>query len=70
MTNKKQFDNTYIISTDSQSDVLAELTFESFGVFFFQSSHVVSNVLAEDVGTVNFSVEDFGFSAVAGETFD
>lgn len=60
--------NTHIVSTDAQLDVTAELALESLLIFLLQAAHIVSHVLAEDVGTVNISVEALGLSRVARET--
>lgn len=60
--------NTHIVSTDAQLDVTAELALESLLILLLQGAHIVSHVLAEDVGTVNIGVEVLGLGRVAGET--
>src|SRR5512142_230954 len=59
-----------IISTDSQLDVTAELAFEAFFIILLQGAHVIGNMLTEDMGTVNISVEALSFSGVTGETLN
>lgn len=61
---------TYVVGTDAQGDVAAELALESLVVFLFQGAHVVGDVLAEDVGAVDLSVEALRLAAVAREAFD
>lgn len=67
---REQFVCTYIISTDSQFDVTRELAFVGLLVFSLQFLHVFCNMLAEDVLTVNGSVEGLAFGIISGEALD
>jgi hypothetical protein len=55
------------VSLDAKLDVLGELPLESIIVFFSKRPHVVGNVLAEDVISVDLSVELFALGTVARE---
>ena len=44
------------------------MTLVSIFIVILQLAHVVSNVLAKDVVTVNFSIEFIGFVIIAWET--
>lgn len=59
---------TYIIGTDSQRNVLAELALECLRVLLLEHLHVVSNVLAKDVRPMDLGVEALGLRRVTGET--
>lgn len=49
--------STYIIGTDSQGNVLAELALEGLVVLLLQHTHVVGHVQSEDVLTVHIGVQ-------------
>lgn len=59
---------TYVVSTDAQRDVLAELALERLRVLLLQQLHVISHVLAENVRTMDLGVEALRLGTVAGET--
>lgn len=61
---------TYIVSTDSQLDVAGELALVGFLIFTLELLHVLGDVLAEDVLTVNSGVEALLLSIVAWEALD
>lgn len=58
---------TYIVSLDAESDVLAELALVRVLVLLLEGAHVVGDVLTEDVGAVNLGVEALVLGAVARE---
>lgn len=57
----------YGISGDTVLDELRELTLVSILVLFKKVFHIVGNVLAEDMGAVDISVELASLLIVAGE---
>lgn len=63
-------ETTYIIGFDAQGDVFAELAFEGFLILALQSTHILSDVLSKDMGTMNFGIEALVLGTVAGESFD
>lgn len=62
--------HTYVVSSDAQRDVLAEVALERLRILLLQLLHVVGDVLAENMRTMDLSVEALGLGAVAGETLD
>lgn len=59
---------THLISVDAELDVLAELPLEGLGIFLLQRPHVIGDMIAEDVRTMNIGVETLGFIIVARKT--
>ena len=49
---------------------MRELAFESLVVFLFQGAHVVGDVLAEDVLTVDIGVQAFALIVEARESLE
>merc|ERR1719323_2524862 len=57
------------VSLDAELDVSGELAFEGFVIILFKGFHVVSNMLAHDVGTMDVSVKLRFFLVVTRESF-
>lgn len=58
----------YIVRRNAMLNILRELPLESFIVLFFQSSHVICDVLAEYVLSVYICIEGLRFAIISRES--